>query len=417
MIERRAALSALATSLVACGTHPAETTAARASPIIAGVESPSPADDAVVLIRHTATGTETVCSATLVAPNLIVTSRHCVAYGTEGGYYCTPSGQLVEGPDGGGHIGVDVPAEAIEIHSGGAQPSAAPVALGKQIISTLSLTSCLDDLAFVSLDRDVDGPVAALRMGKQTRVGDTVTLVGYGAQANGNFDWHTQPRQKVINQIIAAVGPDSAQGIVPMVIPRTFNVHGPSVCEGDSGGPALSEKTGAVVGVYSSSTPSDCTSANRENSYANMSSFAKLALQAFAAAGAKPMREPPGLSMGEACQTTGDCERGDCLAGSDGIARCTVVCGAVSPCPAGFSCETGADAGVRVCMPDAPTICHCGSPSCPPCEAGVVSPAPESNGGCSVAHGERRSHVASAFFITLMAVVARLFLRATGKRA
>jgi hypothetical protein len=379
------------------------------------MESP-PADNAIVLLRHAATGTETVCSATLVAPNLIVTSRHCVAYTTEAGYKCTPSGELVEGPDGGGHIGVDVPAEAIEIHSG-PQPSAAPVALGKQIISTLSLTSCLDDFAFVLLDRDVDAPVAGLRIGKQTRVGDTVTLVGYGAQDNGAFDWHTQLRKKAPNQIIDAVGPDSAQGIVPEVVPRTFDVRGPSVCFGDSGGPALSEKTGAVVGVYSNSSSSDCTSPGRENTFVNTSPFEKLALQAFAAAGAKPVREPPGLSMGEACQTAGDCERGDCAAGSDGIARCTVACGAAAPCPSGFSCVRGADAGPKVCMPDAPPICPCGSPSCPPCEGGAVAPLPASDGGCSVAHREGGSHPASAAFFATLMVVVSLGARATGKRA
>jgi hypothetical protein len=190
-----------------------------------------------------------------------------------------------------------------------------------------------------------------------------------------------------------------------MTIPRTFDVRGASVCSGDSGGPALSEKTGAVVGVYSNSTSGDCGSATGDHSYVNMSPYGTLALQAFDAAGAQPMREPPGLAMGEACQTAADCERGDCAAGSEGVARCTVACGVVAPCPTGFSCVPGADAGVKLCMPDIPPMCPCGSSSCSPCDAGVVAPAPSPEGGCAVAHEERSNAGAAAVFTALMVAV------------
>ncbi|HEV3189883.1 MAG TPA: trypsin-like serine protease, partial [Polyangiaceae bacterium] len=373
-----------ALSLGACEEHGAgEITAPQASPIISGVASPSPGDDAIVLVRHLANTTETICTGTLVAPNLIVTARHCVSYTTDGTYQCSLTGDLIAGPDGGGHVGADVPAAAVEVHTG-ERASSAPAALGQQILSTLSLTSCIDDLAFVVLDQALAVPVAGLRIGKQTRVGEAVTLAGYGMQEDGIFDWHTHPRKKLPGQLIAAVGPDAAKGTVPVSIPRTFEIRGASVCDGDSGGPALSEKTGAVVGVYSNRASFDCSSPESSHTYTNLSTFGWLATQAFAAAGAQPVREPPGLAMGEVCQQAADCEHGDCAAGSDGTARCTVACGAVAPCPTGYSCLAGADAGGKFCMPNTAPNCTCGSPHCSPCDGGNVAPTASSAGGCAM---------------------------------
>src|SRR5258708_5932744 len=178
---RRAGAWALAGAffLGACEERDAgQITARQASPILSGAASPSPGDDAIVLVRHLANTTETICTGTLVAPNLVVTARHCVSYTTDGTYQCSLAGDLIAGPNGGGHVGADVPAAAVEVHTG-ELASSAPAALGQQILSTLSLTSCIDDLAFVVLDRALATPVAGLRMGKQTRVGEAVPLAGY----------------------------------------------------------------------------------------------------------------------------------------------------------------------------------------------------------------------------------------------
>jgi hypothetical protein len=404
----RAALGAvLAAAIGGCEAPPAhERVASLVLPILYGVPSPSPNDDAVVLLRHLAAPTETICTGTLVAPNLVITARHCVSYTTEGTFQCSVTGQLIAGPDGGGHTGLDVPAAAIEVRTG-ELASMAPDALGQQIVSTLSLTSCIDDLAYVVLDRALAAPVAPLRIGKQTRVGESVTLVGYGLQEDGIFDWRTHPRKKLPGQVIAAVGPDSSAGPVPALVPRTFEIRGPTVCDGDSGGPALSEKTGAVVGVYSIRTSSDCASADSSHAYTNLSTFGPLAREAFAAAGAQPVLEPPGLAMGEVCQQASDCEHGDCAADIDGASRCTVVCGALAPCPTGYACLGSADAGAKFCFSNPPPSCPCGSPSCPACDAGPLAP-PPSAGGCTVARANRRSHVVwTPSFAALLAMAAR----------
>src|SRR5260370_38184526 len=145
-------------------------------------------------------------------------------------------------------------------------------------------------------------------------------------QEGGIYDWHNLPRKKRAVQVIAEVGPDSSKGTVPALVPRTFEIRGASVCDGDSGGPALSAKTGAVVGVYSNRASFDCSSPDSSHSYTNLSTFRWLATQAFAAACAQPVREPPGLTMGEVCQQAADCEHGDSATRSDGTARCTLAC-------------------------------------------------------------------------------------------
>jgi hypothetical protein len=375
---------ALGGAIAACGQSRApEPMATRASALVSGVPSPSPDDDAVMLLRQVASQGETICTATLVAPNLIVTVRHCVAYLIDGSYKCTLRGELVEGPDGAGNLGADVLPSAVEVHTG-TTASVAAAALGKQIFSTLSLTACIDDLAFVVLDRNLPGPIAPIRLGRETRVGESVTLIGYGGNSVDVFDWHSSQRMRLADQTIAAVGPDSAEGTVPLVVPRTFELHGPSACSGDSGGPALSQATGAVVGVYSNRLPSNCLDPSAVNTYTNLTSFAPLAQRAFAAAGASPMLEAPGAAMGQACKTTEECERGVCATADDGASRCTVVCGIDAPCPSGYSCRTGADASSKFCTPSSAVGCTCGGAPCA-CDAGSPQSIIVESTGCAVA--------------------------------
>src|SRR6185503_18633960 len=56
-------------------------------------------EDAVVLLR-TVTDKEQVCSGTLVAPNLVLTSRHCVADVTIAPFACSLQGELIDNAGG-----------------------------------------------------------------------------------------------------------------------------------------------------------------------------------------------------------------------------------------------------------------------------------------------------------------------------
>ncbi len=74
--------------------------------------------------------------------------------------------------------------------------------------------------------------------------------------------------------------------------PRTF-VTSQGACFGDSGGPAFSEETGALSGVYSLAGGAGLhRRATSRNVYTRFSPFTKMIEQAFAEAGAEPVLEP-----------------------------------------------------------------------------------------------------------------------------
>ncbi|HEY3669004.1 MAG TPA: hypothetical protein VGL19_23565, partial [Polyangiaceae bacterium] len=114
---------------------------------------PSPAggiEDAVLLLRTVVDSQEVLCSASLVAPNLALTARHCVAHLEDGVFNCSVKGELFDNPTGAGRLGLDLPANTLEFY-GGALPRSKPLAHGLTVVSTLSETICVNDIAFVVL--------------------------------------------------------------------------------------------------------------------------------------------------------------------------------------------------------------------------------------------------------------------------
>jgi Trypsin len=404
------ALALVAASL-GCGTHvESDATREQAAPIVFGEPSPSPDDDAVVLLRHVQPEGEYLCTGTMIAPNLVVTARHCVAFASEAEFQCTVQGEPIAVGDGGGVLGADIPAESIEVYAGEI-PGSVPVAKGREIVSTLSLTECINDLAFVVLDRSLALPIAGVRLGTKTVPGEAVSVVGYGIEQAGpsELDWPARPRNKS-HQVLAAVGPDATENVTT-VRARTLVTQGPSACKGDSGGPALSDKTRAVVGVYTVHGGSaDCKSPSVVHYYTHLSPFGALTMQAFARAGATPMIEKRG-AFGEACQEASDCEEGACVAGDDGASRCSRTCGS-APCPDGYDCrppvtQSGPNVCTALVVPDA---------GCAACDAGPTPapPAPPSSGGgCAFSpdHAAKANTVVAALAFVSMVVIRKRRMR------
>ncbi len=269
-------------------------------PVVGGEASPAGGlEDAVLLMRTIVDNGEIVCTASLVAPNLVITARHCVSYLEPGNFSCTPQGGLVSADPGAGILGMHFDASGLEFYDG-KTPRQDPIAHGAQILSTLSDTICTNDLAFVVLDRDVALPVLPLREHGRALPGEAVTLVGYGfddAMSTGDvLDVTTQPRTHNDRLTIADVGPASDDvGSAP---PRTIVVQGPSGCIGDSGGPLIARSTGAVLGIYSLLDASTCLALNAKNLFTHVPDFGVLANDAFTAAGAKPTPESSGSEPG-----------------------------------------------------------------------------------------------------------------------
>jgi len=256
-----------------------------------------------------------LCGASLVAPNLVLTARHCVAHINDGLFQCSLRGEVVEGTPGAGRLGVDFVATDLEFST--RDDRAEPVAIGETILSTLSLSACSNDLAFVVLDRALDLPVFSLRKDRSAIEGELVVAVGYGADRNieQRLDFETQERRRRDDLTVALVGPDTNDELGD-VAPRIVIVEGPGACLGDSGGPLLSRETNALVAVHSL-VQGDCVSAETRNWYTHVPPLWPWAERAFEAAGATPIIEsvPPD---GGGCGGGGGCDGESGTGGASG---------------------------------------------------------------------------------------------------
>jgi MYXO-CTERM domain-containing protein len=285
-----------------CTERPARDERVAASPasIINGQAS-TPAQDAVVAIAMRPGGTFAgLCTGTLVAPNLVLTARHCVAQVSEGNIGCTADGQSLAG----GAVEGDYDATALSIYRGvsatkdmladrnGTKHAAAR---GKQLVTEGASTLCNADLAFLVLDAPVPPPYAPLRL-KDTPRGEVGTAVGYGLMETGDVP---QARLQRAGVSVLEVG---SVVLVPEVnkgLGDSELLVGESVCSGDSGGPLLAA-SGAVVAVVSrgggGDGPADnpaghCAGAAAVNIYTHLAKKRGLVDAAFAAAGARVWEE------------------------------------------------------------------------------------------------------------------------------
>jgi hypothetical protein len=277
----------------ACGQAADKPTFGALRQAIVNGEVSNPDDDATVFVQTQLTPSEGIaCTGTLIAPNLVVTALHCVTHSTLGEFSCKPDGSLSDSTRADGTMGPLVTASTVEIFTG-SQPARQPSALGASLLGTGSTQICRGDLAFVVLDRALDAPIAPVRLGSGVQGGDLLRIVGYGqTDVSGTSGRFARSDVQVVD-----VGPANEDEPSISASPRTFVVNeGP--CHGDSGGPALIQDGGALVGVYSLTAGASCSGIGIRNVYTSLSSFSNLALDAFTAAGAEPVldEEAPGPS-------------------------------------------------------------------------------------------------------------------------
>jgi V8-like Glu-specific endopeptidase len=286
----------LAASTQACLAAP-ESADSNGAAIINGTASDE-AEDAVVFLRIG----DATCTGTLVAPNLLLTARHCVSVIDERGV-----------------VSRDRPANTIEVYSGRTTSEQGSAnARGRELVTNRRVGSTLEgyDIAFVVLDRNVGAKTAPLRLSSGARDGETLTAVGWGLTENGDL-----PTRRLKRDVVVAGG----QGGIFAV--------GEGICFGDSGGPALSSR-GAVVGVAaalseivgegeqdSNDRTASCRGEDAFGSFTELSRHRSLASRAFEAAGARARIEgvdAVGKAPGESCERDRDCAAEDCSSGRCG---------------------------------------------------------------------------------------------------
>jgi hypothetical protein len=270
--------------LTACGQPGFENVGQDTQALLYGQPS-GPADDGVMMIWATTSTQIQKCTASLVAPNLVVTALHCVAaFDDSAPFTCDSSGNLVS-TGNGGEIGATVDPSTLSVRTG-TGPTLTLAAKGTQIFAADTTSICRNDLALVLLDRTIDAPLVPMRLLTGTEPGEAVRMVGYGIDEEGGFGVRRVRDDLVVAQVGSSVFRPNGDPIPP----RTIVTDGPSGCSGDSGGPLFS-KYKALIGSYSSVSTA-CTAPDARDYFTEIAPFYNdVVMPAFAAANAQPLFE------------------------------------------------------------------------------------------------------------------------------
>lgn len=323
--------------------HTSKATAA----IVKGTESDASQDAAVLVMHYDALskggGAASSCSGSLLAPNLVLTARHCVAV-TDSGAACNSEGK----PIAGGVVEGDHEPSALYVFAGKDRPNflagTARPARGKEIITTGAKTLCNNDIALILLDRPLEGgKITPIRLDAKPTKGEIVTVIGWGI---ADDDPNPPTRRQRSNVEIIDVGPEFELG------PTEFRI-GEGTCQGDSGGPAL-VASGAVIGALSrggngSSSIGVEACLGGTNIFTSAAGHADLIRSAYAKAGQEPWLEgqpsPLLAKTGVACTADAECRSNVCDADRKSCAdECTN-----SECADGFACVP--QGARKVCAP------------------------------------------------------------------
>lgn len=354
------ALLSLASSLVACA---ADDGPARArQPIFGGVDDTTHGN--VVGIAILRSGGAATCTGSLIAPDLVLTARHCVSPVAGEGILCsnaTIDGGLRTATATQGTYAASafyVTTEATIVQRGRftrvsevlVPPDSTGVPFCGRDIALLHLSTPITDVGLVRPRLDV-----------APRATEVFTASGYGA-TDGTGDGAGQRRMRD-GLVVEHVGMASARGVV--LIEEREWLADTGTCHGDSGGPAL-DSLGEVFGVLSRGANScDSPVYTRVDLYADW--LRAQAARAAAAGGYEapswvtPPEPRPGV-LGESCASDAQCDTEFMCLATGWARECTTLdCGA---CPEGW-----------VCDPDSPR-CVRDPATRPPADAGPADAGP-----------------------------------------
>ncbi len=278
------AVATAAAVLAGCGAGGSggELSASTSQAIYGGtLDDDASGNTAVVAVRIGDGSPFELCSGLLVGTNVVLTAWHCVAQMTSTQVQCDQNGN----GSGGATLGSDVPVATIHVFTG-PQPNleGAPSANATATFHPQAAMLCNQDIALIVLDRNITG-IAPLRVRlvDPTAANESLRVVGYG---NNDLGQPIGTRVRKDNASILATGAQVSASGTPLA-QHEFEL-GESICQGDSGSPAIDEISNAVVGV--ASRGGSCTD-SFGHIYTETAPFATLFHQAFAVAGGSVAEE------------------------------------------------------------------------------------------------------------------------------
>ena len=324
---------------------------------------PDSADSSVfVLVSHRGSAGVALCTASLIAPNLLLTARHCVANVTTEAVSC----ETTE---------ASAPFAANTLYA--ANPSSVEQATATFRASAVAVPSqatdiCGFDLALVTLESTVPATVAqplVPRLDRPVLRGEAYSAVGYGQDSVGDAGI---PGMRIMR---AGLKVSCAPGSCGAGVEASEFIGDTGICSGDSGGPAL-DADGHVVGVVSRSGD-DCA----HPVYGAVATWKDWIIGVTRQAALRGGYTPPAWAagatgvagdsstafgiQGDKCGAAADCTGGfGCFSptGSSRDGYCAKLCDARTTCSADTHCQSGAGVCVKSSASVAASACAVASP-------------------------------------------------------
>lgn len=269
------------------------------------------------------------CAGVLVAPDVVLTARHCVSLPAAPGACPGEGGGAPDAPP------LRAPG-SLRVLVGDDAATASERARGRDVLVPAVASMCGADIALLLLDVPIGDVQPLVVRSTGAAQGDHLRTVGWRVPVRAGRE------PKILRDHVLVLGASSTEL---------------ELAEATAGGgPALSESTAEVLGVFSRSDADPSRAVyTRADTFAALieSALAESVSAAASTHALKPKKGP--ADLGAACGQGSDCAAGVCVSvsgGSSGLESgqqyCSRTCATRDRCPSGFRCQRS-QAGVSVC--------------------------------------------------------------------